>query len=161
VSYKKQELLTLREHQGSPLVFVGVCIAHLLVFCVVFLSFVCLRSVSCVANVASASIWYILDCLFGFLQCLLTFFLIFNYSWGLKYTHIKLAITCYTYLYTAYQFNTLWVWIPFRRGVLDTSLCDKVWHWLEAGRWFSLSNLVSSTNKLTATIKLNYCGKWC
>jgi hypothetical protein len=30
------------------------------------------------------------------------------------------------------------------RGVLNTTLCDKVCQWLEAGRWFSP---VSSTNK--------------
>jgi hypothetical protein len=38
----------------------------------------------------------------------------------------------------------LWVRIPPRRGVLDTTLCDKVCQWLVAGWWFSL---VSSTNK--------------
>ena len=38
----------------------------------------------------------------------------------------------------------LWVRIPFRRGVLDTTLCDKVCQWLATGRWFSP---VSSTNK--------------
>jgi hypothetical protein len=39
---------------------------------------------------------------------------------------------------------TLWVQIPLRRGVFDTTLCDKVCQWLSAGRWFSP---VSSTNK--------------
>jgi hypothetical protein len=33
---------------------------------------------------------------------------------------------------------TLWAWIPFRRGVLHTTLCDKVCQCLTAGRWFSL-----------------------
>ena len=33
------------------------------------------------------------------------------------------------------------------RGVLDTTLCDKVCQWLARGRWFSPCNLVSSTNK--------------
>ena len=37
--------------------------------------------------------------------------------------------------------------IPLRRGVLDTSLCDKVCQWLEAGRWFSLGTPVSPTDK--------------
>jgi hypothetical protein len=36
---------------------------------------------------------------------------------------------------------TLWVRTPLGRGVLDTTLCDKVCQWLAAGRW------VSSTNK--------------
>ena len=31
---------------------------------------------------------------------------------------------------------TLWVRIPIRRGVLDTTLCDKVCQWLAAGRGF-------------------------
>ena len=38
----------------------------------------------------------------------------------------------------------LWVRIPLRRGVLDTTLCDKVCQWLAEGLWFSL---LSSTNK--------------
>ena len=39
---------------------------------------------------------------------------------------------------------TLWVRIPLRRGVLDTTLCDKDCQWLATGLWFSP---VSSTNK--------------
>ena len=42
----------------------------------------------------------------------------------------------------------LWVWIPCRRGVLDTTLCDKVCQWLATGQWFSSVTLVSSTNKI-------------
>jgi hypothetical protein len=42
---------------------------------------------------------------------------------------------------------TLWVQIPLRRGVLYTTLCDKVCQWLAAGLWFSLGIPVSSTNK--------------
>ena len=37
--------------------------------------------------------------------------------------------------------------IPLREGVLDTTCCDKVCQWLAAGRWFSPSIPVSSTNK--------------
>ena len=33
------------------------------------------------------------------------------------------------------------------RGVLDTTLCDKVCQWLVTGRWFSSGTPVSSTNK--------------
>jgi hypothetical protein len=43
---------------------------------------------------------------------------------------------------------TLWVLIQLRRGVLETTLCDKVCPWLSGGRWFSLGTLVSSTNKI-------------
>ena len=32
---------------------------------------------------------------------------------------------------------TLWVRIPLRRGVLETTLCDKVCQWLVTGLWFS------------------------
>jgi hypothetical protein len=42
---------------------------------------------------------------------------------------------------------TLWVWIPLGRGLLDTTLCDKVCQWLATGRWFSPGTLVPSTNK--------------
>ena len=40
--------------------------------------------------------------------------------------------------------TTLRVQIPLRRGVLDATLCDKIWQLLAAGRWFSP---VSSNNK--------------
>jgi translation elongation factor EF-1beta len=33
------------------------------------------------------------------------------------------------------------------RGVLDTTLCDKVCHWLVTGRWFSPGTPASSTTK--------------
>ena len=32
-------------------------------------------------------------------------------------------------------------------GVLDTALCDKVGHWLAAGRWFSAGIPVFSSNE--------------
>jgi hypothetical protein len=44
---------------------------------------------------------------------------------------------------------TLWDRIHSWRGVLDTTLSDKVCQWLAAGQWFSP---VSSTKKPTATI---------
>ena len=31
----------------------------------------------------------------------------------------------------------MWVRILLKRGVPDTTLCDKVCQWLAAGRWFS------------------------
>jgi len=42
---------------------------------------------------------------------------------------------------------TLWVRILFRRDVLDTILCDKVYQWLVSGGWFYTGTPVSSTNK--------------
>ena len=35
----------------------------------------------------------------------------------------------------------------YRRGVLDTTLCNRVCLWLTVGRWFSLNTPVSCTNK--------------
>ena len=37
--------------------------------------------------------------------------------------------------------------IPFRRGVLDATLCDKVCQWLAEGWWFFPGTLISTTNK--------------
>ena len=42
---------------------------------------------------------------------------------------------------------TLWVETPLRRGLLDTTLCDKVCQLLETGWWLSLHTLVSSANE--------------
>ena len=41
----------------------------------------------------------------------------------------------------------LWVRTPFRRGVLDATLCDKVCQWLDTCGWFSPGTPISSTNK--------------
>ena len=41
----------------------------------------------------------------------------------------------------------LWVRIPTRRDVLDTTLCDEACQWLATGRWFSPGTPVSFTNK--------------
>jgi hypothetical protein len=43
---------------------------------------------------------------------------------------------------------TLLVRTPFRRGVIDTTLCDKVCQWFATGRWISPDTPVSSTNKI-------------
>jgi len=40
----------------------------------------------------------------------------------------------------------LWVRTRSWRGVLDTTLCDRVCQWLATGRWFSSGTPVSSTN---------------
>jgi hypothetical protein len=42
---------------------------------------------------------------------------------------------------------TLWVRIPFRGGVLDTTLHDKACQWLAAGPWFLQVLPVSFSNK--------------
>ena len=53
----------------------------------------------------------------------------------------------WSWLYSSWIYNyqcnqclsplTLWVRIPFMRGVFDTTLFDKVYEWLAAIRWFS------------------------
>ena len=48
--------------------------------------------------------------------------------------------------YLCNQCLMLWVLTPLRRGVLDTTLCDKVCQWLATDRWFSPGTPVSSTN---------------
>jgi hypothetical protein len=58
----------------------------------------------------------------------------------------------YNYLYaiSTYQYLSqlkLWVRTPFRRGVLDATLCDKVCQWLDTCGWFSPGTPISSTNK--------------
>jgi hypothetical protein len=47
-----------------------------------------------------------------------------------------------------YQFvDFMSIYLRFWRGVLDATLCDKVWHCLMAGRWFSPDTPISSTKK--------------
>ena len=41
----------------------------------------------------------------------------------------------------------LWVRIPPRQGVLDTTLCDNVCQWLAPFRWFSQGTSLSATYK--------------
>jgi hypothetical protein len=42
----------------------------------------------------------------------------------------------------------LWVRITLRRGVLNTTLCDKACQWLTEGRWFYPGTPISSINKI-------------
>jgi len=78
-SYKKQKLLTLHNHLGSPPVFGGVGVAHLFSFLCCVFCFVCLLPVSCVPNIASCSGLSILCWSFGFL---LTFTSSYSLQWG-------------------------------------------------------------------------------
>ena len=73
-----------------------------------------------------------------------TFFLSFwGWSWSWSYgswIYDYLCNQCWSPL-------TLWVQIPLRQCVLDTTLCAKVWQWLATGLWFSPCTSVSFTNK--------------
>ena len=53
--------------------------------------------------------------------------------WSWLYSSWIDSYLCYQCLSTP----TLWVRIPLRQGVLDTTLCDKVCQWLATDRWFS------------------------
>jgi hypothetical protein len=44
----------------------------------------------------------------------------------------------WSYLIRSLSPLTLWVWIPLRWGVLDTTLCDNFFQLLAAGQWVSL-----------------------
>ena len=73
----------------------------------------------------------------------------------IKY-HVYLGLS-WPWLYGSWIYNylcdqclsplKLWVRPRSWRGVLDTTLCDKVCQWLVTGWWFSPGTLVSSTNK--------------
>jgi hypothetical protein len=76
--------------------------------------------------------------------------------------HIVFLLLSWSWSYGSWIYNylcnqclsplTLWVWIRFREGVFDTTLCDKVCQLLATGRRFFLGTLISSTNKLITTI---------
>ena len=54
----------------------------------------------------------------------------------------------YNYLWTrCISPLTVWVWFLYRRGALNTTLCDKVCQWFAICRWFSPGIPVSSTSK--------------
>jgi hypothetical protein len=58
---------------------------------------------------------------------------------------------------------TLWVRIPLRRGVLNTTLCDKVCRWLSTVRWLipgTLVLLIQAVHCNIFTYRFNfYCEK--
>ena len=71
-----------------------------------------------------------------------------SFSNGCRRGRDRMVVGFITYLCTQYLSPlTLWVRTPLRRGVLDTTLCDKVCQLLAAGHWFSPGTPVSSTNK--------------
>ena len=70
-----------------------------------------------------------------------------NYSYWMYTGSFAKFILCVYTLLCQHSPLTLWVRIPFRRGVLDTTLWYKDCQWLAVGRWFSPGTPVSSTNK--------------
>ena len=113
-------LLTLPKHLSSPPVFSGVCFTRSLVLCVMFC-----RSL------------FVLFLLAIMLSVHLRF-TDSDYHFGIFITYELWNITS---IYWRIWYTTINVWW---RGVLDTTLCDKVCQWPATGRRFSP---VSSTNK--------------
>ena len=97
--------------------------------------------------------FWLLCCLSYDLRLLVTPLVFSNFSYNI----FRWLICFYWWSYCIYWYlggalNTLvwlklWVWIQLRRGVLDTSLYDKVSQWLATGQWFSPGIPVSSPNK--------------
>jgi len=88
-----------------------------------------------------------------------------KYPWALMTLHDVRAFAQFTiegpfwsWFYGSWIYNylcnqclsplMLWVRIPIRWDVLDTTLCNKVCQWLAAGEWFSPATPVSSTVKI-------------
>jgi hypothetical protein len=63
------------------------------------------------------------------------------------FRRVSVYLNIYILVLYILLFCSLWVRIPLRQGVLDTTLCDQVCQWLAVGLWFSPGTLVSSTNK--------------
>jgi len=72
-------------------------------------------------------------------------------SWFTYHYEVRLSWSygswIYNYLCNQCLSPLMWVRMPLRRGILDTTLCDKVCQWLARGRWFSPDTRLSSTNK--------------
>ena len=69
---------------------------------------------------------------------------IFRYIYGRDRMVVRSIIA---YEISIYNHFTLRVRFPSWWGVLDTPLCNKFFHWLSSGQWFSLDTQVFSTNK--------------
>jgi hypothetical protein len=80
----------------------------------------------------------------GFYWDLLNFSYLEGTPWSWSYVSF-----IYNYLYiqsVSISPLTLWVRIPLRWGVLDTTVCDKVCQGLATGRWFSPVSSTNNTN---------------
>ena len=81
---------------------------------------------------------------------------IYHFLWRLCMRNINCKWKAAKYIYWQNILRQMWNYhiivvvfsCIFRRGVLDTTLCDKVCQWRAAGWWFSPGTLVFSTNKI-------------
>jgi hypothetical protein len=111
-----------------------------------------------VINISNESLcpWWYCSWIYQY-QSPLIFLFIQGPSWSLSF-----GSWIYNYLCNqCLSLLMLWVRIPLKRGVLNTTLCDKVCPWLLASHWFSRVTLVSSTNKTDCHDITEYCWKWC
>ncbi len=87
----------------------------------------------------------------------------FNFFYLSHYMNISKDVTLnymwHYYLSVSSNQHKITTW----RGVVDTTLCDKVCQWLAIGLWFSPGTLVSSTNKTDRRPRYNWniVEKWC
>ena len=65
----------------------------------------------------------------------------FRITWGDPQFHLPVAVQ------SVLSLLKLWVWTRSWRGVLNTTLCDKVCQWLASVWWFSPGTPLSFTNK--------------
>jgi len=97
--------------------------------------------------------------------CVVMFFII-TCKWSLKETTLLEVVDIYT-IDSCYYYNVLiyvspltsWVRIPVRRGVLNTTLCEKFISDLRQIGDFLQALRFSPPIKLIATIQLKYCWK--
>ena len=76
-----------------------------------------------------------------------TYYYLLFFIWGRRGRDRMVVGLTTAYVITYVSPLTLWIRIPLRPGVLDTTLCDKVWLWPATGRGFSPGIPVSAINK--------------
>ena len=82
-------------------------------------------------------------CIFWQIENRLPFRNTWGSSWSWSYSSWMYNYRCNRCLSSL----VLWIWIPHRKGVFDTTICDKVYQWLAIVRWYLPGTPVSSTNK--------------
>jgi hypothetical protein len=71
----------------------------------------------------------------------------------LKESRVKTSLGLWSFLISVSAVGIAWealskqIVLLIDWGILDTTLCDQVCHWLATGRWFSPSTPISFTNK--------------
>jgi hypothetical protein len=74
--------------------------------------------------------------------------------WGDRRGYDRVVVCGFLTFYAIsvyHHYRTFWAGILLRRGVLDTALCDKVWHRYAADRWFSPDSTSNKTDRQDIT----------